>query len=231
MAESVAPGWGFGRREMTLALLAFASASSDVLSFLILDQVFTSAMTGNTALLGLALGQRQGPAAAHAAAALLGFALGVVAGALAAGESRDARALAAVLGLEALCLGLFVALWCATARPVADGLVYPLILLSALGMGLQIVAARQVNLPGIPTVVFTSTLAAIITTAVAAARRRQPLSFDAWRQSAVFSTYLAGAMLAGALAPRHPGLLVPLPFAAVLGALALQFPALPSESG
>jgi uncharacterized membrane protein YoaK (UPF0700 family) len=49
----------FGRHDLTLALLAFASGTTDVLSFLALSGVFTSAMTGNTALLGLAAGQGQ----------------------------------------------------------------------------------------------------------------------------------------------------------------------------
>src|ERR1700757_4452207 len=40
-----------------LALLGFASGNMDALAFFNLGQVFPSAMTGNTALLGLALGQ------------------------------------------------------------------------------------------------------------------------------------------------------------------------------
>jgi hypothetical protein len=43
--------------DVGLALLGFASGSMDALAFFNLGQVFPSAMTGNTALLGLALGQ------------------------------------------------------------------------------------------------------------------------------------------------------------------------------
>jgi uncharacterized membrane protein YoaK (UPF0700 family) len=45
--------WG----DVGLALLGFASGSMDALAFFNLGEVFPSAMTGNTALLGLALGQ------------------------------------------------------------------------------------------------------------------------------------------------------------------------------
>ena len=43
--------------DVGLALLGFASGSMDALAFFNLGEVFPSAMTGNTALLGLALGQ------------------------------------------------------------------------------------------------------------------------------------------------------------------------------
>ena len=49
--ERVDPG------DVGLALLGFASGSMDALAFFNLGEVFPSAMTGNTALLGLALGQ------------------------------------------------------------------------------------------------------------------------------------------------------------------------------
>jgi uncharacterized membrane protein YoaK (UPF0700 family) len=210
------------RRELTLALLAFGSATTDVLSFLALSEVFTSGMTGNTALLGLAVGQGRALAASRSLAALLGFMLGVAAGTLARGAGDHPRRLGTVLAVEALCLGLFAGLWHALDRPAGTGIVYALIFLSALGMGVQIIAARQVNLPGIPTIVFTSTLANIVMMVTDAALRRRALPVDTLRQSAVFVTYLAGAVLAGGLASRHLGILVLLPLGAVLGALALQ---------
>lgn len=222
MAGNAAPEPTFGRKEALLALLAMASASSDVLSFLVFHQVFTSAMTGNTALLGSALGQGQAPAAAHAAVALGSFIGGVAIGTLAAGEGRQSRALALVLALEALCLTLFAALWYSLARPADGGSAYPLILLSALAMGLQIVAARQVNLPGIPTVVVTSTLTSFVVNATLSARRGEALPVHAWRQAAIVLSYAAGALAAGAAAALRPGLFALLPLAAVLTALVLQ---------
>ncbi len=220
----------FAGKDLTLALLAFASATTDVLSFLAFSEVFTSGMTGNTALLGLAAGQGRALAASRSLAALLGFTLGVAVGTLARGAGDHPRRLGMVLAVEALCLGLFAGLWHALGPAGGTGVVYALIFVSALGMGVQIVAARQVNLPGIPTIVFTSTLANIVMQATDAALRRRALPIDALRQSAVFAIYLAGATLAGGLASRHLGMLVLLPLGAVLGALALQLRPVPARS-
>jgi uncharacterized membrane protein YoaK (UPF0700 family) len=54
-----------------------------------------------------------------------------------------------------------------------------LILLSAAGMGIQSVAARRINLPGIPTVVFTSTLTSIVMAATETILRRAAFPFEA----------------------------------------------------
>src|SRR5207248_2344808 len=55
---------------------------TDVTTFLTLENVFTSAMTGNMALLGIALSGGRWTAAAHAFAALVGFTCGAVSGSL-----------------------------------------------------------------------------------------------------------------------------------------------------
>jgi uncharacterized membrane protein YoaK (UPF0700 family) len=229
MADVTTSEPGFNRKDLTLALLAFASSSTDVLSFLALSGVFTSAMTGNTALLGLALGQGQMLAASRSLAALLGFMAGVAVGTLMRGAGDRRRPLAWLLGLESMCLGLFALGWSTLDHPAGTGADYALIVLSALGMGMQSVAARTLNVPGITTVVFTSTLTGIVMTAVEAVIRRVALPFDAIRQLAVFSVYLLGAVLAGWLASRHIDILVGLPLLAVLGALALQFRRAPQK--
>lgn len=168
----IIPTLRFGRHDLTLALLAFASGTTDVLSFLALSGVFTSAMTGNTALLGLALGQGQSNAAIRSFAALAGFLMGVAAGTLPRDTGSRRSALFRILALEALCLGLFTALWSISTDLDNGSTIYVLILLSAAGMGIQSVAARRINLPGIPTVVFTSTLTSIVMAATEAVLRR-----------------------------------------------------------
>ena len=71
--------------DVGLALLGFASGSMDALAFFNLGEVFPSAMTGNTALLGLALGQGHVIAASRPFVAFAGF----LAGAIAAAASVD----------------------------------------------------------------------------------------------------------------------------------------------
>ncbi len=210
------------RLDLVLALLTLASSMTDVLSFLALSHVFTSGMTGNTALLGLAVGQGQVFAASHAAAALLGFVLGVACGACLSRPVKHRAGLTSLLGLEALCLGGFCAIWLGFRHPAGSAAIYLLIALSATGMGVQTVVARRINVPGIPTVVFTTTLTNIVMAATDAMMRRAPVPFDTKRQIVIFAVYLAGATLAGALS-SHLDALAALPLVAVVGALLLEY--------
>ena len=223
MAENTTPTRRLARMDLILALLTFASSITDVLSFLALSNVFTSGMTGNTALLGLAVGQGQIFTASHSASALAGFVFGVACGAFCSGTPIERAGLGGLLALEALCLGAYCAVWAAFEHPAGSLAIYVLIALSATGMGIQTVAARRINVPGIPTVVFTTTLTNIVMAGTAAIARRMPLSFDTKRQIGIFAIYLAGATLAGALASGHLGGLAVLPLIAVLSALAIEY--------
>jgi uncharacterized membrane protein YoaK (UPF0700 family) len=231
MAGSASPTRRLERMDLILALLAFASSITDVLSFLALSNVFTSGMTGNTALLGLAVGQGQIFTASHSASALAGFVFGVSCGALLSGTSMRRAGLGGLLALEALCLGAFCGVWAAFEHPAGSTAIYALIALSATGMGIQTVAARRINVSGIPTVVFTTTLTTIVMAGMAAIARRVPLSFDTKRQIGIFAIYLAGATLAGALASGHLGGLAVLPLIAVLSALAIEYGSEPRQGG
>ena len=205
--------------DLTVVLLAFASGATDVLSFLALLGTFTSAMTGNTALLGLALGQGRMQAAERSFTAFIGFVAGVVIGMLPLDRGDVRRDLLRILGLEAICLLLFTGIWLVRPADAQSPMIFVLIVVSAAGMGLQSVAARRMNLPGIPTVVFTSTLTNIVAAGTDTMLGRGPFPFSAKRQVAVF----AGTLVAGALASRDIELLVLLPLGAVLAALLCEF--------
>ncbi len=194
-----------GGQDVVCGLLTLTAGSIDALSFLGLD-VFTSAMSGNAILLGLALGQGRLIEASRSGAAFLGYMLGVAAarvaglptGPSAIGWSPVVR----VLSLEALLLAAFAGLWLAchvTLMPAAS--VYALILLAAIPMGLQGAVGRHLNLPGITTVVFTSTLTAIVGTLADAALARPPrrVSWQTGRQIVIFVLYVASAALTGLL--------------------------------
>ncbi len=62
--------------DVALALLSFAAGAMDALAFFSLGEVFPSAMTGNTALLGLALGQGHLTRASRPFVAFVGFLAG-----------------------------------------------------------------------------------------------------------------------------------------------------------
>ena len=135
-----------------LALLSFASGSIDALAFFNLDQVFPSAMTGNTALLGLALGQGHLIEASRPFIAFAGF----VAGAAVASASVElwlhkfsiSRAVCRLLALEACLLAAFALAWWFIDRPITGVGLYGLIVAASSGMGIQSVAARLVGRPG-----------------------------------------------------------------------------------
>src|SRR5262249_49438724 len=166
MAEIAPPARRRLRMDFVLALLAFASGLTDILGFLTLSNVFTSGMTGNTALLGLALGERRIFAASYAASALAGFVLGVAWAALLSRSGSRRSGITGLLGFEAFSLGAFCAIWFAFDHSSESDALYVLIALSSTGMGIQAVVARRINAPGIPTVVFTTTLTNIVIAAI-----------------------------------------------------------------
>ena len=211
--------------DIGLALLAVGAGSMDALGFFALGGALPSAMTGNTALLGLALGQGHPAAAAPPFAAGLGFVLGAALAAamlhLGFEQASGApwRRLAARRGILS-CSPAFS--WpgnSPTVRPRGLPL-YALILLGAAGMGVQSVAARQDNRPGVTTVVFTSTLTSIViavTGAILGTTHR--LGFAAKRQMFMFLAYGIGAVRAACLTLHAIGAIPFLPLAAALLAL------------
>src|ERR1700732_4446002 len=83
--------------DLALTALALGSGVTDVATFLTLGAVFTSAMTGNTALLGIAISHGDILAGAHSVSALLGFTFGAaLATAIVAMGTGTARSLSAI---------------------------------------------------------------------------------------------------------------------------------------
>src|SRR5258708_9863403 len=203
---------------IALALLSFAAGSMDAIAFLTLGDVFTSAMTGNTILLGIALGQGRMSAASHSIAAFIGYVAGVAGAALPL--RTPARGIERTLVLEMLFLAAFAGLWTACRGPVRSTSVYGLIVLSAIAMGLQAAVGRVIRIPGIPTTVITSTLTAIITALAERVLARERPVFTALtrQQIGTFLVYLTSAVVTGFAVSRGlPGL----PFVPLAAVLAL----------
>jgi uncharacterized membrane protein YoaK (UPF0700 family) len=211
--------------DVGLALLAVASGSSDAIAFLTFGNVFTSAMTGNMALLGIAVSRGQLSGAFQGLSALTGFVVGA-ATAAAVSEYRGniglPRELRPLFALEAAYLACFALLWTTTRHPPEGSAVFALIVLSSAAMGIQSVAARRINAPGINTIVFTSTLVSIITSiTTAVVRRARPLvGFAARRQIGIFFTYTIGVIIAGVLRHHELTWVAFLPLVSVVGAFA-----------
>lgn len=213
------------RAAILLFLLSAASGAIDAVSFIVF-KVFTSAMTGNTALLGIAIARQQSRLAIDAGVSLAGYMLGVLVATPLSG--RNVGRLRPVLLLEVLALAGFA--WLAVSHGTDDSGSWTragTIALAALGMGAQAVAAREVNAPSIITVVFTSTLTAI-TEALAGLLfgTKKKSGRDTMRQVGAFVSYLLGAAAGGALSRVGIGAVVPL----VCAAAALLLESVPHPS-
>jgi uncharacterized membrane protein YoaK (UPF0700 family) len=188
----------------------------DAIAFLTLGDVFTSAMTGNTILLGLSLGQGRMAAASHSLVAFVGYVAGVASAALPL--RTPTRGIERALVLEALFLAAFAGLWTACGGPVSPSEVYALIILSAVAMGLQAAVGRVIRIPGIPTTVITSTLTAIVGTLTERVLARDRPVFTALtrQQIGTFLVYLASAAVTGFAVSRLLACLPFVPLGAVL---------------
>ena len=144
----------------SLFLLSSVAGSVDALSF-INYSVFTSAMSGNTVLLGIAIGRLRCESAAYSGVALAAYVLGALACTIFSG-GQSLRRLRPPLLTEALLLaGFALFAFAHPAQSIPNAVDAATIAFGGTAMGVQAVVARSIGAPGIPTVVFTSTLTAI----------------------------------------------------------------------
>lgn len=217
-------------RDTLAIVLTVLTGATDAVAFLRLGNVFTSVMTGNMVLLGLAMGRGELTALEHAGLAVAAFVAGSVAGSHLAGAPRDEdgawpRRLTLALAAE---LGIFVAVaagwWVSRSHPA--GLAQSLLLAaSALALGVQSSAILRLNVSGLSTTYLTGTLTTLVQ-ALTTARRLQGNG----RSLCLLIALIAGAGLGALLATQAPAAvpLVPLVIlAAVIATAELRFPAAP----
>ena len=142
------------RRENTWMALALASVAGfvDAVGYMVLQELFTAHMRGNTARLGVFLGHGDVSAAIPLAAAILLFIFGIALGAtvseLATRQGIQSTA-AIVLGLQAALLAVFMTYGSMVVRhgSVSDhslGGFYVLAALAIVSMGLQACTLQQI---------------------------------------------------------------------------------------
>jgi len=213
-----------GRALAIVLALCFASGATDVLSFLQFGNVFTSAMTGNAALLAIAVARGHILAAAHSLTALIGFIIGAALAESFTDRRQDAtlsrRTVIRLLALEIACLAASATLW-ALSGDSAGSTLYLVIMLSAIGMGIQGVAARMVDTTGINTIVFTTVLMRIVAFLTEAVRpgRAVPAREPLRSYLGAFAAYTLGGLLGAVLSLKAADALVWVPPLIVLGAL------------
>jgi uncharacterized membrane protein YoaK (UPF0700 family) len=195
-----------------LTLLAAAAGCVDAAGFLGLGQVMPAGMTGNTVLLGMALGQADFAAALRSTVAIAGFMAGALVGA--AIVDRGSRSViwtpqvTAALALEVVILIVLALAWHALEgrAPWSIDYRHPLIAAAGAAMGIQSAAARRVGVPGVATTFMGGTLTSLagrlvdwLATSRAAARGDPAKQIGApWLPAIVWLAYGTGAVFAGA---------------------------------
>jgi uncharacterized membrane protein YoaK (UPF0700 family) len=237
--------------------LTFASGAMDVASFTRLGGVFTSVMTGNIVLWGLAVARGSLALASHTAVAVAGYVAGVAAGggiAVGTGGARarggkgkdgkgkdgDAQAgrggagtwpahITLALLAELALLGGFAAGWEITGARPGGWVQFCLLAVAAAGMGIQSSAVNHMGLTQVSTTFLTGTLTGLVSSLV------NPGSGvpDRWRRLGVLLGLTAGASLAGLLVATAPDGVPALPLAALItaGVLAWRPPRTEQDRG
>jgi uncharacterized membrane protein YoaK (UPF0700 family) len=177
-------------------VLTVATGATDAISFLRLGNVFTSVMTGNLVLLGLAAGRGNAKLAGHSGVALASFAVGVLIGARIAGDQPIAQVLwprrvTVTMAVELIPMAGFMSGWAATGGRPSGWSQLALLGSAAMAMGMQSAAVRVIGITGLSTTYLTGTL----------------------------TTALVHLGVVGRLHPRHAGLVAALVLGAVLGGL------------
>jgi uncharacterized membrane protein YoaK (UPF0700 family) len=215
--------------------LTFASGAADVASFTRLGDVFTSVMTGNIVLWGLAAARGSLTLFSHTAVSIAGYIAGVAGatwiahGWRAASQDEDqggrdqagvppdrvARALVA----EVILLAGFTAGWEISGASPAGWGQYCLLAALAAAMGVQSAAVKDMGLAEVSTTYLTGTLTGL----VASLARPGQDTPQGRRRVGVLIGLVAGASLCGLLVATAADLVPLLPLAALVFTLVLAW--------
>jgi uncharacterized membrane protein YoaK (UPF0700 family) len=195
------PGRG-AVRDGLLVLLTLTTGAVDASCFLHLGNVFSSVITGNLVLLGVAAATTSSSLAIHSGAALAGYSVGVLIGApiatrRASGGETWPFSVTVTLVTEFCVLAGFSAGWELTGG--SPGSTVRLLLIAALSVAMGIQSAAVRELGGMSTTYLTGTLTAVITEV--ATRDRTP-GFA--RSLGVLAAIVSGAAAGGVVAGHAP---------------------------
>jgi uncharacterized membrane protein YoaK (UPF0700 family) len=185
-------------RDSRVVLLTLTAGAVNAVSFLALGKVFSSVITGNLVLLGVAATNHSPSEALHAGVATVGYAVGALIGALlAARHSHQVgtwpASVTATLGAELLVLAGFCVGWeLSHGSPRGGGQLTLLIVLPA-AMGMQSAAVRRLG--QMSSTYLTSTLLGVLAGLVTGGRPE-----GLGRSIGVLVAVVVGALVGGILA-------------------------------
>ena len=227
---------------MIAIVLTFGSGATDVASFTRLGGVFTSVMTGNIVLWGLATAERSLSLASHAAVSIAGYIAGVAGGTWVAhgfkasaeadrDEGGGVRASVlpghvnwALFAELVLLAGLTVG-WEVTDASPAGWAQFCLLAVTAAAMGVQASAVNEMGLTHVSTTFLTGTLTGLVSS-LASPGKETPLGV---RRFGVLIGLAVGAGLSGLLLATAAEAMPALPLTALITTLVLA--AMPLRNG
>ena len=193
-------------RQQILTLIAialtFGSGTADVASFTRLGGVFTSVMTGNIVLWGLATARGSLSLASHTAVSIAGYIAGVAGGTWVAHGAKTASAdqdgvlpvhVIWVLLAELTLLAGFTAGWEVSGAAPAGWAQFALLATLAAAMGMQSSAVKDMGLTEVSTTYLTGTLTGLVSS-LASPGQGMPHGL---RRFGVLIGLVAGASLCG----------------------------------
>ena len=217
---------------LTLNAIAqtYGSGAADVASFTRLGSVFTSVMTGNIVLLGLAVAQGSLTLASHTVVSIGGYIAGVAGGTWiahgvkepdAGSGSGEAGVLPAhvtwVLLAELTLLAGFTAGWEVSGASPAGWAQFALLATLAAAMGVQSSAVNDMGLTQVSTTYLTGTLTGLVSSLVS----RGQDTPHGLRRFGVLIGLVAGASLCGLFVATAADAVPVLPLAALVTTLVL----------
>ncbi|WP_433073367.1 YoaK family protein [Dactylosporangium sp. CA-052675] len=197
------------RRHVALLLLAGNSGAIDAIGFVVLGGAFTSVMTGNMILLGIALPQADAALAVRSGLAIVLYMAGAYLGTRIAGQPRDddppwPRPVTWALLTELAFLAVMAAGWWAAGGHPHGNVQLLLLGADAVALGIQSSAILRFGVKGLSTTYMTGTLTGVVATL---AQGRHPGQVAA--SARIMVSLIAGAA-AAMLLVRHAPMLVPL---------------------
>ena len=191
------------QRDALVIALTVVTGAIDAIGFTRLGGVFTSVMTGNMVLLGVAAGKGGAVLAIHTGVAFSGFIAGSLAGAHLAGHAKkgDAfwpRPILKALCVELLVLGVFAIWWEVVSGNPTGNATYALLGINAVALGIQSAAVLRFGISGLSTTYLTGTLTQLIASLT---KRDEP---TVGRNVIILLALIGGAALGALVALRVP---------------------------
>jgi uncharacterized membrane protein YoaK (UPF0700 family) len=191
------------KRDVLVILLTLVTGSIDAIGFTRLGGVFTSVMTGNMVLLGVAAGKGDVSLALHTGIAFLGFVAGSLVGARVAGHAHKddeiwPRPILVALILELVVLFIFATWWEIASAAPAGSAEYAMLGVNAVALGVQSAATLRFGISGLSTTYLTGTLTQLL---AGVAKRKEPIS---GRSAMLLVALIGGAGFGAAIAIDAP---------------------------